>query len=97
MSRAFVSLRQRWNLRRCTGDIQSLSWGMASCLNDRQVIAAIGAEALAGAGFNPEQVKKWRQRGIPWRLRAIVADMAKRKRLPLPPDFLSQRKARSTP
>jgi len=64
---------------------------MAHCLNDRQVIAAIGADALAGAGFNAEQVKKWRLRGIPWRLRAIVADMARRKRVALPPDFLSER------
>lgn len=61
-------------------------------LTDRQIIADLGGhEALAEAtGYRAATVKQWKlsKRGIPWKDRAKVAEIAKAKRVKLPADFL---------
>lgn len=66
---------------------------MSAPVTDREVIQSLGGpKAFAGLGCNEEMVKKWMQRGIPWKDRARVADFASRKRVKLPADFHGQRR-----
>lgn len=37
----------------------------------------------------PDTVYKWRQKGVPWRWRPLVAKLAKQRRMDIPKDFLS--------
>jgi hypothetical protein len=61
---------------------------------DKEVIANIGDEALIKAGYTEWQIKKWGQktRGIPWKDRAKVAQIAAAKRVKVPADFLQERR-----
>lgn len=48
-----------------------------------------GTRAVADAlGQNLSTVSMWRQRGVPWRFRPAVANLAKRQKVPLPKAFL---------
>jgi hypothetical protein len=61
---------------------------------DKEIIADLGGPAaLAELGYSAYAVKKWMQRGIPWKARAKVAKFAQQKRKWLPPDFLQERRA----
>ncbi len=63
-------------------------------LSDKQIITDLGVDALVGLGYSEVAVKKWMQstRGIPWRERAKVAELARAKRKKLPADFLMQQR-----
>lgn len=57
----------------------------------KELIAALGgvttvAEALE---LKVSRVSNWGLRGVPWRYRPAIADLAKAKRVKLPPDFLA--------
>lgn len=60
---------------------------------DKEVIQAIGADTLEAAGYTEDAIKKWRQRGIPWKHRANVAEIAKANKTRLPADFIVRRAA----
>lgn len=63
-------------------------------MTDAQIINEIGLDTLARAvEMDPETVRKWRQRGIPWQHRPAVLDVAKAKRVKAPADFLRNRAA----
>lgn len=48
-----------------------------------------GTRAVADAlGQNLSTVSMWRVRGVPWRFRPAVANLAKRQKVPLPKAFL---------
>lgn len=61
---------------------------------DKQIINEIGIESLMALGHSEVAVKKWMQRGIPWKERAEVEELAAKKRKRLPDDF---RKVRRLP
>jgi hypothetical protein len=47
-----------------------------------------GNTALAKAlNLTPNAVSNWRTRGIPWKLRPVIARMANEKAVPLPANF----------
>lgn len=60
-------------------------------MTDAEVIIALGDTAiLADAlGIKPQAVSNWKGRGIPWPTRPVIKDMARRKRIKLPADFLT--------
>ncbi|MFZ5783953.1 MAG: hypothetical protein ACOY4R_27460 [Pseudomonadota bacterium] len=60
--------------------------------NDKEIISDIGVDALTSAGFEVHNVKKWMQRGIPWKDRARVASIAAGMGKAVPPDFLQARR-----
>jgi hypothetical protein len=64
---------------------------MKDTLSDRDILEAIGDEALIAAAITPHCVKQWRYRGIPWRYRSTVAKLAAKKRVKLPPNFIEFR------
>lgn len=69
---------------------------MAKPLSDKQVISALGGPAaLVELGYTIHAVTKWLagDRGIPWKARAQVRELAKKRRVPLPSDFLQERRA----
>ena len=68
---------------------------MAKNTTDRDVLLALGRDSLVEQGFTVWQFDKWVQkdRGIPWRARAKVAQLASKKRVPLPSDFMFERRA----
>lgn len=60
---------------------------------DKDLVKAIGVETLALAfEYSEHAVKKWMQRGIPWKDRNRVAKLASAKRVKLPTDFLQERR-----
>lgn len=63
---------------------------------DSQIIEDLGGvdAVVAALGFKKEAVKKWPQkkRGIPWRARARIKELAEKKGVKLPADFLSERR-----
>lgn len=62
--------------------------------SDREIIVDLGGPAvLKELGYTEYAIKKWMQRGIPWKARAKVADFAQRQRKWLPADFLQERRA----
>lgn len=67
---------------------------MAKPITDQEVIKSIGVEALVAAGFSEWAVLKWMapDRGIPWKERAVIADIAREKRIRIPDDFLRSRR-----
>lgn len=63
-------------------------------MNDADIIVALGdtaglAEAL---GVRTNSISNWKTRGIPWPVRAVVRDLARRKRVKLPDDFLTNKR-----
>jgi len=60
-------------------------------MTDRDLIVALGdTAALAEAlSVSPTSVSNWKGRGIPWPMRPVVKDLARRKRIKLPADFLT--------
>ncbi len=53
-----------------------------------------GYRAVASElGQNETTVSNWRARGVPWRWRPVVAQLAKRKKVVLPADFLQPKVA----
>lgn len=67
---------------------------MAKALTDRQIVTELG-ERLLDAGYKADVIKKWRQkdRGIPWRERGRIAELAVRAGIRLPADFAKERRA----
>lgn len=69
---------------------------MARPLSDREILDALGDDALGRLGYTEHQLKKWRQpkRGIPWKERGrIAAAYEKRANIrPLPTDFHQERR-----
>jgi len=63
-----------------------------AALSDRDVLAALGADVLAGAGYSPLRVKMWKQRGISWPERGKIAELAERRAVAIPADFLTRRR-----
>lgn len=66
---------------------------MSKLSTDKEIIAALGVDTLTAHGFTLDCVKKWKQRGIPWRERGKVARLAAAKRVKLPADFAEERRA----
>ncbi len=66
-------------------------------LSDRDVLAALGTEALVGAGYTALRVKMWKQRGISWPERGRVAALAEQLSVKVPDDFLTHRRTISIP
>lgn len=60
-------------------------------LSDRAVLEAIGDTALLENAITPHQAKQWKYRGVPWRYRSMIAKIALRRRIKLPPDFVEFR------
>lgn len=53
-----------------------------------------GNSALAKAlGRSPNAISNWRKRGIPWKVRPLIARMAAEKAIALPADFWAERAA----
>jgi hypothetical protein len=68
---------------------------MAKNTTDRDVLMALGKDALVEQGVATVwQFDKWVQkdRGIPWRARGKVAALAAKKRVPVPADFMHERR-----
>ena len=61
-------------------------------MTDAEIINALGGCASLGREFgrNTKSVHNWKSRGIPWRWRAPVVALAKRKGVKLPGDFLTR-------
>jgi hypothetical protein len=60
---------------------------MSDGILDRDVLARIGTEALEGAGFSGDVLKQWRRRGISWKARPDVKQLAIENGVDLPADF----------
>lgn len=60
-------------------------------MDSKQIIARLGGRTAVAAmcGVNVEAVRKWELRGVPWRYRATVAAICRRRRIALPAQFLS--------
>ena len=63
-------------------------------LTDSAVIAQLGGvPAVAAAlGYTEHAVKKWAQRGIPWKDRQKVKRLATQQRKPVPSNFVDERR-----
>ncbi len=66
---------------------------MAKPITDKKIISDLGFEALEALGYSEHKIKKWMQRGIPWKERAKVFAAAKARKVAIPSDFLSERRA----
>lgn len=44
-----------------------------------------------GKRIRPEAVSNWKMRGVPWRWRNLLKDMAEERGVDVPPDFLEVR------
>jgi hypothetical protein len=65
-------------------------------LSDKAVIDRLGGIAAVASALKYSTdyaVKKWYQRGIPWKHRAKVKQLAAQKRKRLPADFVVERRA----
>lgn len=62
-------------------------------MTDEQVIIAVGDNAAVahGLGIPKSTVANWKARGIPWKWRHHIRDMAKKKRVNLPDNFLYEK------
>lgn len=60
-------------------------------MTDRDVIIALGDTAALAEALDASttSISNWKGRGIPWQMRPLVKDLAKRKRVKLPADFLT--------
>lgn len=60
-------------------------------MTDAAIIEALGVEHLSViVGQTPSSVRNWKARGIPWRHRVKVAQMAKRRGISLPGDWVTR-------
>lgn len=59
-------------------------------MNTRELIHALGGVVRIGKtlGVSPSVVGNWHIRGVPWRLRPAVAELAASKGIDVPNDFL---------
>lgn len=74
---------------------------MAKPLSDKKVITALGGPSALTADltdYSTHAITKWlnSKRGIPWKARVQIHDLAKKRRVPLPPDFLHVRRLPSS-
>lgn len=62
-------------------------------MTDADLIKALGGTAALAAilGLRLNHVSNWHKRGIPWRFRYEIAQVAAAKNVELPPDFLPTR------
>jgi hypothetical protein len=60
-------------------------------MNTSRLIDSLGGTgALATVlNENPSTISMWKQRGIPWKWRPTIAQMARERDLDVPDDFLS--------
>lgn len=63
-------------------------------MTDAQIIIALGDSAAVSAalGIPQNTVSNWKVRGISWPKRADVKELARKKRVSLPRDFLSNKR-----
>lgn len=64
---------------------------MVTPTNDKELLTAIGLDALKAEKLTEWQVKKWMQRGIAWPQRGKVAKIARKHGIRLPKNFDEQR------
>jgi hypothetical protein len=59
-------------------------------MTSSEIIVALGDTAAVAGALNLKlaRVSNWKNRGIPWRFRPRVSDLARRNRVTLPPEFL---------
>lgn len=55
---------------------------------DRDVLAKIGTEALLDFGYSDFCIRQWRRRGVPWKERPKVQELANANGVDVPADFL---------
>jgi hypothetical protein len=62
---------------------------------DRDLLKALGGIIVVAEELDrePRAVKGWWYRGIPWKERAKLAELAKKKRVPTPANFFAERRA----
>lgn len=65
---------------------------------DAEHIIALGdtSHVAEQIGVSPTAVSNWKRRGVPWRMRPLIKDLARRKRLKLPADFLTSKKQKES-
>lgn len=74
--------------------IGTVSVPILTAMTDAEVIDALGVDAIrAETGASGEAIKKWRQRGIPWRFRPQIQRLAITLRKRIPSNFLDQQVA----
>lgn len=63
-------------------------------MNDRDLIVALGDSAVLAErlGVTQPAVSNWKARGIPWQVRPDIKELARRKRIKLPSDFLTTKR-----
>lgn len=63
-------------------------------MTDADVIIALGDTAAVAEmlGLAKQRTSNWKGRGIPWEMRPLVRDLARRKRVKLPANFLYQKR-----
>lgn len=68
-------------------------------MTDAELIKALGGTAALAAvlGLRLNHVSNWHKRGIPWRFRYEIAQMAAGRGVPLPPGFLPNTRASGAP
>ncbi len=61
---------------------------------DADIIVALGDNAAVAdaLGLSRSTTANWKERGIPWKMRAKVKELARRKRVSLPADFLMEKR-----
>lgn len=69
----------------------------ATLLTDREVIAELGTAVLRQSGYNDNILKQWRRRGIAWKERTKVRDIALAKGVGIPADFDRVKRAEEKP
>jgi len=63
---------------------------------DREVLAKIGTDALIDFGYSDYCIRQWRRRGVPWKERPKVQELANANGVDVPADFLHQQRAPET-
>jgi len=60
-------------------------------MTDEEVIVALGDVTRLAVSLDTTKstVANWKERGIPWRFRPYVKEIARRRRIKLPSDFLT--------
>jgi hypothetical protein len=55
----------------------------------QQLIDDLGGNSVVAKelGLSPNAVSNWRKRGIPWKMRPVLARMAAERAISLPADF----------
>lgn len=62
-------------------------------MNDAETIVALGGVTKLAVALDkpPSTIANWKERGIPWRMRPVIKEMARRKRVTLRSTFLTDR------